>query len=418
MKLLHAADLHIDSPLRGLSRYEGAPAEEIRKAARHAVENLVELATTESVDAVLLAGDVYDGDWKDYKTGLFFAAQMRRLQAADIPVMLVAGNHDAASTITRELRLPDNVHRFATDRPESVVREDLGLAVHGQGYAVRDVTENLAARYPDPCPGLYNVGLLHTALSGGYDGHATYAPCGVGELVASGYDYWALGHVHTRQVVHEEQPWIVFPGNTQGRHARETGGKGATLVTVADDGRASLEHRDLDVVRWALVEVDASGARDVEDVLDRLDHAFARERKRAGGRLLAARAHIVGASDAHEALWRDRVRLEAEARALASGSAGVWLEKLRLRTRHVELADSGADVPELVADLARTAAALRADPAELERLVATVPGLGKIDPGVRDEGIAPDDAAWREEIFTQAVELLTAMIGADDGGQA
>lgn len=417
MKLLHAADLHIDSPLRGLSRYEGAPAEEIRKAAREAVENLVLLAITESVDAVLLAGDIYDGDWKDYKTGLFFAAQMRRLQAADIPVMLVAGNHDAASTITRELRLPDNVHRFATDRPESVILEDLGLAVHGQGYAIRDVTENLAARYPAPRAGLFNVGLLHTALAG-YDGHATYAPCGVGELVASGYDYWALGHVHTRQIVHAEQPWIVFPGNTQGRHARETGGKGATLVTVADDGRATLEHRDLDVVRWALVEVDANGARHVEDVLDRLDHAFARERERAEGRLVAVRAHIVGASDAHEALWRDQVRVEAEARALASGSSHIWLEKLRLRTRHVELADSGADLPELVADLARTAAALRADPAELERLIDAVPGLGKVDPGVRDEGIAPDDAAWREEIFTQAVELLTAMIGADDGGQA
>ncbi|WP_406284858.1 exonuclease SbcCD subunit D [Embleya sp. NBC_00896] len=417
MKLLHAADLHIDSPLRGLSSYEGAPAEEIRGAARRAVANLVDLALAESVDAVLLAGDIYDGDWKDYHTGLFFTVQMRRLDEAGIPVLLVAGNHDAESRITRELRLPDNVHRFSTMRPDTVAFEDIGLAVHGQGFAIRDVTDNLAVTYPAPRGGMFNVGLLHTALAGA-EGHATYAPCNVGDLVSRGYDYWALGHVHAREVVHEAEPWIVFPGNIQGRHARETGPKGATLITVGDDGRATIEHRDLDVVRWARLDVDASGATGMEDVLDLVRHRMAEERAAAGDRLLATRVRVTGATDAHEALWRDERRFVFESRALAGEFPGVWLEKVRLETRHVDLGDAGPELPALVDDLARTAKALRADPSALEQLVRGVPGLKTLDPKVAEEGIAPADAAWRADVFDQAVDLLTAMITGTDGEPA
>ncbi|MFE5328065.1 exonuclease SbcCD subunit D [Embleya sp. NPDC056575] len=417
MKLLHAADLHIDSPLRGLSGYEGAPAAQIRGAARRAVVNLVDLALAEAVDAVLLAGDIYDGDWKDYHTGLFFGVQMRRLEEAGIRVLLVAGNHDADSRITRELRLPANVHRFSTARPETVAFEDLGLAVHGQGFAVRDVTDNLALAYPAPRGGMFNVGLLHTALTGA-EGHATYAPCSVGDLVSRGYDYWALGHVHAREVVHEREPWIVFPGNIQGRHARETGPKGATLITVDDHGRAAVEHRDLDVVRWARLDVDASTAGGVDDVLDLVRRALAEQRGAAGDRLLAGRVRITGATDAHEALWRDERRFVFETRALAAEFSGVWLEKIRLETRHADLADAGFEVPTLVEDLARTARALRADPTALEQLVRTVPGMRTLDPKVAEEGITPADAAWRADIFDQAVELLTALVTGTDGEHA
>src|SRR4051812_29910913 len=113
MKFVHAADLHLDSPLRGLDRYEGAPVEQLRGATRRALENLVALCLSEKADFLLLAGDLYDGGWKDYRTGLFFAAQMSRLRAADIPVFFVRGNHDAESNITRSLRLPENVRELS-----------------------------------------------------------------------------------------------------------------------------------------------------------------------------------------------------------------------------------------------------------------------------------------------------------------
>ena len=160
MKLVHAADLHIDSPLRGLSRYEGAPVDQLRNATRRALENLVELCIREEAALLLLAGDIFDGDWRDYATGLFFAAQMARLRRAGVRVALVRGNHDAQSQISKELRLPDNVHELPTKKPGSVVFEDIGVAVHGQGFAAREVREDLAARYPQPIASLFNIGLL------------------------------------------------------------------------------------------------------------------------------------------------------------------------------------------------------------------------------------------------------------------
>ena len=130
MKFVHAADIHLDSPLRGLERYPDAPVEEARNATRQAFENLVELAIGEDVAFVLLAGDLYDGDWRDYNTGLFFVGQMNRLRRAGIQVHLVSGNHDAASQITKHLRLPDNVVHYDHRRPETYVRGDLGVAIH------------------------------------------------------------------------------------------------------------------------------------------------------------------------------------------------------------------------------------------------------------------------------------------------
>jgi DNA repair exonuclease SbcCD nuclease subunit len=147
-RFLHAADIHLDSPLRGLERYPDAPAAEVREAPRRALENLVDLALEEQVAFLLIAGDLYDGDWRDYNTGIFFAAQMRRLTAAEIPVVLVAGNHDAASQITKSLSLPPGVVQLATDVPQTHELPHLGVAIHGQGFATRSVSRDLAAGYP------------------------------------------------------------------------------------------------------------------------------------------------------------------------------------------------------------------------------------------------------------------------------
>jgi len=166
IKFIHAADVHLDSPLRGLSRYESAPAESIRDACRRAFENLVELAIKEKVAFVLLAGDLYDGDWKDYSTGLFFRSRMVRLQQAGIPVFLIAGNHDAASVISRKLSLPENVRSFSSHKPETMQPEHWPVALHGMGFPNRAVDENLVPRYPAPVPGKFNIGILHTSLAG------------------------------------------------------------------------------------------------------------------------------------------------------------------------------------------------------------------------------------------------------------
>src|SRR5690606_7156287 len=186
--------------LRGLERYDGAPVDQLRGATRRAFENLVELAIDEEVAFVLLAGDLYDGTWRDYNTGLFFGPQMSRLRDAGIGAYMVLGNHDAESRMTKQLRLPDTVHRFRPKQAETRIDEERGVAIHGQSFHRPDESADLSAGYPEPVPGMLNIGLLHTCAEG-REGHGRYAPTTVENLVSKGYDYWALGHVHRREVL-------------------------------------------------------------------------------------------------------------------------------------------------------------------------------------------------------------------------
>ncbi len=275
---LHAADLHLDSPLRGLEA--DAPAERIRGATRQALVNLVDLALAERVAFVLLAGDLYDGDWQDYPTGHFLVGQLARLTHAGIAVYAISGNHDAQSVLTRQLPWPERAMMFDTDGAHSVEVPGLDVVIHGQGFAHQAVTDNLALAYPPPVPGKLNIGLLHTAAED--TNHGRYAPCTAEQLAAHGYDYWALGHVHLRGELGGHPNWIVFPGNLQGRHINEEGEKGATLVRVRA-GRLYPEHRTLDVVRWSRIFVDLAGAEGPEALGRRCGRPCARRwRRRAG----------------------------------------------------------------------------------------------------------------------------------------
>jgi len=329
---LHAADLHIDSPLRGLE--SDAPAERIRTATRVAFTNLVNLALGEKVAFVVIAGDLFDGDWPDWRTGQFFVQETLRLTRAGIRVVLIRGNHDAESVVTQRLSLPEGARMLAADRPETVRLDEFDVCVHGQSFATKAVTTNLMLHYPAPVPALFNIGMLHTAV-GGYAGHDNYAPCTVEQLAAHGYDYWALGHVHTREVL-SQSPWIVFPGNTQGRDVGEVGPKGATLVTVRDGRVSNAVHVDLDVVRWAIVEVDVTQAADEEQVFAAVRADLTTRLSDTSLRLLAARLVLTGACGAHPALVRDlgatRDNLLGEAAAIASTDE-LWLESVQIRTR-------------------------------------------------------------------------------------
>jgi DNA repair exonuclease SbcCD nuclease subunit len=332
MKLVHAADLHLDSALAGLTRYESAPADEIRGATRRAFGNLVSLCLEERVSLLVISGDLFDGDWRDVSTGLFFAKQLSTLCDAGVQVAWIRGNHDAVSQIRRSVRLPEAVIELQADRAETRVLEQLGVAVHGRSFAKRDVTEDLAASYPERVAGALNVGLLHTALEG-RAGHDRYAPCRVETLVNRGYEYWALGHVHQREVVHRE-PYVVFSGNLQGRHARELGEKGATLVTFDGDRISAVEHRALDVVRWAELSVPVSAAQNLDDVVSAVQLELGRSADAAQGRLLAFRVKLTGQSALDAELRAGRDKLTEELCSLSYGvsGAGAWLEKLVLGT--------------------------------------------------------------------------------------
>lgn len=335
-RFIHAADPHLDSPLLGLASREDSPVSLLKGATRRAFENLVQLAIDEAVDFVLIAGDLYDGDWKDYNTGLFFRGQMVRLREKNIPTYLIAGNHDAASVLTKRLSLPDNVHVFSTRTAESLNVEGLPVVIHGRGFPKKKVPENLATEYPEAEAGKFNIGLLHTSLNG-RPGHDTYAPCSENDLKQKGYDYWALGHIHQPEIISED-PWIVFAGNCQGRHMKETGPRGCRLVTVNDSLRVeNVEWQTLDVVRWAELSVDLAGCETDSDALHRINVAMESAVSEAEGRLVAARIALSGATSLHGSLHREQQRWHAEVLAMAQnqGSESIWIEQVKISTTPV-----------------------------------------------------------------------------------
>jgi exonuclease SbcD len=345
MRFIHAADLHIDSPLRGLSRYEGAPVERLRGATRLALARLVDLAIDEHVAFVLIAGDLYDRDWQDFHTGLFVREQMVRLGRQGIKVFIVQGNHDAQGVISRQVPWPDNVKVFSSKKAETVKLDDLQVAIHGHSFPDREVPEDLVPSYLDAVPGYFNVGLLHTSLTGA-EGHDTYAPTTLANLRAKGYDYWALGHVHARQVV-SEQPHVVYPGNLQGRHARETGPKGCELVSV-QGGLVDASFMPLDVVRWHQVEIDISSALHLEHVSKLVSAALQSAASGAIEALHAVRLTLIGETTLHAQEARQPGTLAAAVQAATQDVTGaeVWIEKVKLNLRSPidrDLLAQGAD---------------------------------------------------------------------------
>ena len=337
-KILHAADIHLDSPLQKLDRYDHAPYERIRGASRVALQNMVQFAIDQEVDLVVLAGDLYDGDWTDQNTGLFFVAQASRLVNAGIPMTVIRGNHDASNLMTSSLPLPLNPDgseiMLSDDKVDLRVFESIGVAVHGRSYRNRNESENLALAYPKPLGGMFNIGLLHTCLEGA-EGHAPYAPCKPSQLAEKNYDYWALGHIHQRgeHGLDGAAP-VVFSGNIQGRHIREQGAKGCVLIDVDSSGQCTRRFKELDVVRWELCKIDALALSHTDDAIDQFRHWLGDTLATVDGRLLVVRVQIEGPSSLHGSLHRQRQKLQAALRAtaVAHGTDQVWLETLRINT--------------------------------------------------------------------------------------
>ena len=354
MKFIHTADIHLDSPLRGLSAYPNAPFERLRLATRHAFERLIDVALEEKVDFMVIAGDLYDGNWDQFNTGLFFVRQMGRLKAANIPVYVVLGNHDAQSRMTRSLHLPDNVKVFDSKKAQTFLLDDLQVALHGHSFKVAATVENLAVNYPAVKESWFNIGVLHTALEG-ESRHARYAPCSIAELEAKGYQYWALGHVH-EQWIRRGQTTIAYPGNLQGRHIGEAGARTALLVTVQENVIKEIAQLEVDVLRWHELNVDITSAQTYADALTLLGEELDRLLADAPpDRSLAVRVVFIGQSSVHGALVSNlnQLRQEVLAQALQRDADRLWIEKVVLESQPVprRTVDDGLSLKSALADL-------------------------------------------------------------------
>ncbi|MCX7418338.1 MAG: DNA repair exonuclease [Planctomycetia bacterium] len=414
MRFIHAADIHLDSPLRGLEAYPGAPVERLRVATRQAFDRVVELCLEERVDFLVIAGDLFDTEVKDFNAALAVAEQLRKLDQEKIPVYLILGNHDSREEMIRHVPWPANVTLFDHKRPQTVRHPTLPVALHGMSYPKREVTENLVPNYPEPVAGCFNIGLLHTN-AGGNSSHAAYAPCSVEELATKGYDYWALGHVHEFEVLHE-QPHVVYSGNTQGRHAREVGRKGCLLVTVEEQGRGVLEveFRETAIMRWFRETIALQSDDDEEALLSATRKRLLQIVATASGRLAAVRLEFTGRCAVHEQLAKDasRQQLIANLRALAPDlGVDVWIEKVKFHTQSPLNLDALRERQDLIGQLLRDIGSLAADPQALLALPETKDLATKVAAELTQDGDGEDkfdldDSARHVEWLRDAETLL------------
>ena len=410
---VHAADIHLDSPLVGLARKDEGFSRLVRGATRRAFSNVIDLAIDEGAKIVVIAGDLYDGKWKDQGTGQFAVAQLARLSREGIRTFIVFGNHDAESRISRHLTMPPLVRVLSNKACETVFLEDIGVSIHGRSYKEVATTEDLAAGYNAPNALTFNIAILHTAL-GGNPPHENYAPCTLDRLRAAGHQYWALGHVHDH-AVRSRHPFVVYPGNTQGRNIRETGAKGAVLVRVRDGAVQSLEHRPCDEVRFARADIDGAGARDMTELLRAVGEGLEGAERSAAGRPLAVRLIVRAGGEVGRKALAEREWFDGEVQATAAAlSETLWIEK-------VSLAAVSRDAPSgLLPEVAALLAAAMGDEDCARAIRASIaPLLAKLPFDVGDPDLTPLLAAARSEdepaLVAAARGLVEARLAGADG---
>ena len=376
MRFFHAADIHLDSPLRNLVLEEPAQVERIRRATRDAFRGLIDRALEEDVSLLLLVGDLFDKDNPNMQMVHFLRHELARLAERGIRVVIVKGNHDADNRIGRFLDLPSNTVVLDDSAPQQMAFPDLGVAVTGQSFRPGPVTENLALSYPPPLPGLFNIAMLHTSLSGSLD-HDPYAPCTLIDLLSRNYDYWALGHIHQGEILSRD-PAVVYPGNLQGRHAKETGPKGAMLAETDGNRLISLDFVPLDVIRWYGVSVDLTGIGDPGELATALRREFEDVRRTSEGRPSAVRVTLSGRSSLSPSLLDrpESVRHLVLEVAAEVSLDDLWVEKVRSEDRrdieHPEAvvdSDFAAILSEVIQDREALQAALDNDLTALVRLL-------------------------------------------------
>ena len=422
-RFVHAADIHLDSPLRSLALRAPQVAELIGTATRQAFVNIVDLCLAERVDALLLAGDLYDGDQTSMTTARFLAAQLGRLDQAGIAVHIIRGNHDALSRITRELVLPGVVHVYG-DRPEAIPlsrpQGAVPVVLHGLSFRDHRAEASRLGDYHPPTPDAVNIGLMHTSL-GGAAGHDPYAPVSPVDLGRWGFDYWALGHIHKPSRQQAGRAQIVMPGIPQGRDIGEAGPRGVVLVTISPGGGMVIEDRLTSVAEFAELRVDAAGVTEWPALVARLRTALEDARETARSPHLVARVVLVGATPLAWRIRRDLDLLQAEAEAAAEATGRVWIEKLSsLCTLDSadEPAPDGAPLPELGRLIAAEVlgspdftAELRAAAEDLLRLLpAELRGSFGADAAALDDTLAELAREGAEDVLARL-----AGSGHDDG---
>ncbi len=419
LRFVHAADLHLDSPFKGLR--DAAPegiAGEIANATLRAYENIIDLCIRERVDALLVAGDVYDGADRSLRAQRKFIEGLERLAEQGIRSFVCHGNHDPLDGWEARLDYPAFCHRFGGEWERAPVFADEPdrAVVYGISYPTREVRGNLAGRLGEVDGGAFSIGLLHANV-GSDTGHEPYAPCTLDDLRQSGVHYWALGHVHTRSLLSQRDPVAAYPGNPQGRHANETGPRGVYLVEVDEGGYPNVDFRPVDLIRWERFAVHIGALESEQDLLDALHARVEEVLEGADGRSIVVRVMLTGKGELSRSLRRTNALRDLQEEINGSWVQRLpfaWCERIEDQTSDPFGRGARAGGSDFLAEVLQTVNRARSD-AELKgRLLAGLPELfehGTYRRYLRGAALTDADLAL---LISEAEELAVALLIGDE----
>ncbi|WP_372802964.1 metallophosphoesterase family protein [Paracoccus seriniphilus] len=410
-KILHTADIHLDSPLRSLAMRDEGLREVVRTATRTAFTRIVDAALSHEVAALLISGDLFDGAERSAKTGAFLTGQLDRLREAGIAVFYIKGNHDAENPITGEVKLPENVHVF-DGRGGKKRLGDRDIWIHGVSFSGRHAPDSLLPKFHAPEPDAINIAMMHTSLAGA-EGHDTYAPCALADLTAAGFDYWALGHVHKRQI-HSSAPWVVMPGIPQGRDIGEAGPKSATLLHLSDGG-ITIEEIPTSAAEFLEHRLDVSPCSGDDELRSHLRATLQDIAGRLNSDAGLLRLRLTGRSERRWQILRDADQWAETARDMAAETGAIWLDKISF---DLDPTEEGTDTASAVNELAALMNDIRSEPGFAAEITATLSAMLSELPAHRRAHVAADEATaerlGQELAGDGALHVIAAMRGASE----
>jgi len=410
IRFIHAADLHLGSPLKSLGLAFPELQKQLREATFTALRHIVDAALRHEVDFVLLAGDLYDLESRSIRANRILAGEMERLNAGDIRVFMIAGNHDPLGEINSEaFPLPENVTLFGSEEAQvgEVHREDQLVArIVGQSYRDTSDSRTMVRYYTVPDSAVWNIGLLHSALD---PEQSNYVPCSVEDLKSkSDIHYWALGHIHQTRIVSENDPVIAYPGIPQGRDVGEEGVRGCLLVELAPEETPNLSLIPCSTILWQNCEVSIEtgeeqqpvNIKDVVDLIEAVSERLSAYSPRSEDAVTSpaedavsdilegtvVRWRLTGRGPVHERLAEDTEEASEEIANLLRDRLGrkepfLWTESVQIQTaKPVASLEELAEEEELFSDIRSIIDDLTEDPELRKRLLDVVGGIWDTDP--------------------------------------
>ena len=375
VKFVHTADLHLDTPFKGLSSWNGQLACRLKNATLKSFQNTVDLCLREEVDFLLVAGDIFDSEDQSLKAQLQFIRELKRLDEQNIATYIICGNHDPRDSWVDALQLPPNTYMFGASEAESFTHLKEGkpaVDIHGISYKEREVQKDLTPYYQlkkEPSP--LSVALLHgTATTPGP--HENYAPFRVEDIAGKNFDYWALGHIHKRAILRQRDPAVVYPGNPQGRDFGETGARGCYLVEMERDNPPKMQFVPTQMIRFEELEVDLSDTQNLSDLPDAIDEALFNLTDYQPNTSYILRIVFTGRTSLHtnlnkegdiDELW-EHLNQDQLSKSLFR-----WIDTIQVRTQpnmDLEKIKKGSDFQ---AEIVKTIEAYENNPQNLEELI-------------------------------------------------